>query len=100
MPQNKSNLEDIGIVFAYIISCVIGNIAFYVVYLHHKNKPLGMQTFLSRVILMLIRVFSCGSVTIGVICVIANIYSPLNDFVSKSFALAGKLGQFHLCQVV
>ncbi len=84
------NLELAIIILVYVLSYFSGNFAACIVRSYHLKKPLGMQTFLGQVIVLLVNVFIVQSfVLVGPILLIEIAPSPKSHFIGAFFQVLG-----------
>ena len=87
-----SAIENALIVTFYVIFCLLGNFAAYIIQLYHELKPLGMQTLLDKTIRLLVLTFCISSTVWVLVAVIIQLsLTPLPYLVSLLLTLTGNV---------
>ena len=63
---------------------------FQVMRLHHKNKPLGMQTFLGRVVVIAIEIHMVLTLIGTILCLTLELFMPLGEIGASVAVITGK----------
>ncbi len=71
--------ESLVHLFVYIITFAIGNLATYVIQLYYRNKPLGMQTILDRVIVLFVNVVYLVCLDFTFVIFVFHLLCPLES---------------------
>ncbi len=74
----------------YIFSCSVGTSMFQIMRLHHKNKPLGMQTFLGRVIVFAINIHMVICIFGTGFCMTVELFTPAGEALASLLVITCK----------
>ncbi len=63
---------------------------FHIMKLHHKNKPLGMQTFLGQVTVLYINIFKAFGIIGTIMAIALEVSVTLSEQGAALYSIAGK----------
>ena len=89
-------LSNVIFPFVHLISCIVGNVAFVIIKMHHQNKPLGMETLLSRTTALLIKSCISGSVIHCGLMAMIGILDTVEDWLAVSMLIIGNCNQGYI----
>ena len=82
-------LESTNVIVAtiYVIAGIVSQISFHATRSYHENKPLGMQTFLSKVVVLFVQVTQGSTLIVTLTLIFGELHGRFNDMLAFSFAI-------------
>ncbi len=88
------DLKTIPFLGIYIFSLCLGNFGIFVIRSYHIKKPLGMQTFLGKVIILCTKVMHTSSTWWAIHLMSSELVQPMNELASITFTFLGKFFRY------
>ncbi len=85
-PQKKMDPLNIIIAVTYIIGGLVSQVCFHAVSSYHENKPLGMQSFLSKVIILFANVAKSTAFFAATANSFLELHGPFSEHISTIIA--------------